>query len=71
MSTNVFPRQARITDVKWHQFSSHLMQMGLAGQEFHVVDADKSQVVVDPRDLSRPKDGPFTLRRDVVEFLDS
>jgi len=64
-----FPRQARVRDVKWNQFGHQLRQMGLAGQEFHAVNADEGQVTVDPSDLSKSKGEPFTLRRDLVEFV--
>jgi len=67
---NTFPRLARVTDSRWSQFGPQLVQMGLIKQEFHAVDADKNQVVVDPNDLSKPKEEPFTIRRDFVEFME-
>lgn len=63
-------KQARVTDSRWSQFGYNFVQMGLPKQVFRVIHTNKNQVVVDPRDLSKEKDGPFTVRRDFVEFVD-
>ena len=66
---HTFPTQARITDLNWHKHGGVFATMGLAKQQFVAVDGNDSQVIVDPQDLSKPKNGPFTVRRDFVEFV--
>lgn len=67
-----FPRQARIVHSTYCQRSDVLAGMGLPKQVFNVVDQseDGKQVFVDPADLVNPKQIPFPLRRDIVEFIE-
>lgn len=63
------PKQVRIRDAVYSRFAATLTRIGLPRQEFRVVEEGDDVVVVDPRDLSSPsKDGPFFIRRDIIEF---
>lgn len=64
------PVPARIIDSKYQRFASELAKMGLKKREFQVVGETDGNVIVDQHDLGLPStDKPFTLRRDIVEFI--
>ena len=65
------PRQARVKGRKFQQYSSVLFGMGLEKPEFRAIGEKDGNIVVHPDDLSSPPKEPFTLRRDIVEFLES
>lgn len=65
-----FPRMARITESRWRQYGYCFSEMGLSNPEFRALDGNNGQVVVDPANLTRSKDRPFTVRRDFIEFLE-
>lgn len=63
------PRQARVKDDKFRQFGNSLARMGLVKPDFRATGEENGNIVVDPKDLSFPPSKPFTLRRDIVEFV--
>ncbi|OHB05346.1 MAG: hypothetical protein A3A26_02035 [Candidatus Zambryskibacteria bacterium RIFCSPLOWO2_01_FULL_47_14] len=66
-----FPTQARIKEGKWRRYSLSFANLGLPKPEFRAIRLEGSRVIVDPADLSKSVDGPFSVGLDLVEFVES
>lgn len=66
------PRSARVKERVLNQRADVLIGMGLRNPaHFWVVGEKDGQPVVSPDDLSRFFDKPFTLNKEIVEFIES
>ena len=63
------PRQFRIIHSKIN-YAPTLAKMGLEKTRFRVIQETNDRVTVHPEDLVSPEKAPFTIRKDIVEFVD-
>ncbi len=66
------PKSARITDLKYAQYSDAFARMGLTKQTFRAVGQteDERQVFVHPDDVAVSVKEPLSVRRDMLEFTE-